>query len=184
MKDEHLTTALQKALNRYGSSELPEDAHVEGVTRPPRRPSLSESLRRKPGWVTVSEIESSQSPNSYPRLTRRAIKARCKELAHAGGTPVVEVRTVGLRSWVRVAAPSPSAPQGVGGSGETVDTGPVTGSVPAPVIDLVTDLVTDVGQPSLLHADVGDVGHTVASAAMAIGVDIDLDVDLDIVDHA
>ncbi len=180
MKDEHLTTALQRALNRYGSSELPEDAHVEGVTRPPRRPALSESLRRKPGWVTVSEIESSQSPNSYPRLTRRAIKARCKELAHEGGTPVVEVRTVGLRSWVRVAAPSPSTSQDVGGSGESVVTAPVTASMPAPVIELVTDLVTDVGQPTRAH---GDVGHAVASAGLAIGVDIDLDGDLDIVDH-
>lgn len=153
MKDEHLTTALHKALTRYGTSELPEDAHVEGVTRPPRRPSLGESLRRKPGWVTVSEIEASQSPNTYPRLTRRAIKARCKELASEGGTPVVEVRTVGLRSWVRVGAPSPSAREDVDGLRRGFD----------------PDDIIDVGQP-----DLGGVGDVDEPAALPFDVDLDL----------
>lgn len=187
MKDEHLTTALHKALTRYGSSELPEDAHVEGFARPPRRPSLGESLRRKPGWVTVSEIESSQSPNSYPRLTRRAIKARCKELAHEGGTPVVEVRTVGLRSWVRVAAPSPSAREGADGhetsAVPTADTAPDVAPVLEPHVELVTTLVTDVGQLQAGPADVAGAGRPAQPTAMAIGVDIDLDTDFDVVDR-
>lgn len=164
MKDEHLTTALHKALTRYGTSELPSDAHVEDATRAPRRLAPGESRRRNPGWVTVSEIEASQSPNSYPRLTRRAIKARCKELARQEGTPVEQVRAVGLRTWVRVAAPTPSAREDAHGAAGGVVSG------------LVTDLVTDLGQP-----DLGGVGD--ASEPAALGFDVDLDRGHDPGDH-
>ena len=170
MKDEHLTTALRKALTRFGTSELPADAHVEDATRAPRRPSANESRRRTPGWVTVSEIEAAQSPNSYPRLTRRAIKTRCKELAREDGTPVEEVRAVGLRTWVRIAAPSSSARE---------DANPVAEPV---VTDLVTDLVTDVGPRDLGQPDSGGVGHADQPAAVRFDLDVDLDLDHDL-DH-
>ena len=152
MKDEHLTTALQKALTRYGTSELPADAHVEDATRAPRRLAPGESRRRKPGWVTVSEIEAAQSPNAYPRLTRRAIKTRCKELAQEDGTAVEEVRSVALRTWVRVAAPNPSAREDVNGGTEAADTG----------IDpeLVTDILTDIGRADVGQHELEDAGNT------------------------
>lgn len=153
MKDEHLTTALQKALTRYGTSELPADAHVEDATRAPRRLAPGESRRRKPGWVTVSEIEAAQSPNAYPRLTRRAIKTRCKELAQEDGTAVEEVRSVGLRTWVRVAASSPSAGQDVNGSGGRLD----------------ADVIIDVGEP-----DLGRIGDVDEPAALPLDVDLHL----------
>ncbi len=162
MKDEHLTTALHKALTRFGTSELPTDAHVEDATRAPRRLAPGEPRRRKPGWVTVSEIEAAQSPNAYPRLTRRAIKTRCKELAREDGTPVEEVRAVGLRTWVRVAAPRPSAQE---------DVNDVAAGVAS---DLVTELLTDIVQPDMGQPDLAG-GDADAPAAVRFDLDHDLD---------
>lgn len=166
MKDEHLTTALNKALTRYGTSELPADAHVEDATRTPRRLVPGEPRRRKPGWVTVSEIESSQSPNTYPRLTRRAIKTRCKELAREDGTLVDEVRAVGLRTWVRVAATRPSAHEDVNGVAEGVAT------------DLVTELATDIGRLDIVQPDLAGAGNG-APAVVRLDLDLDLEHDLE-----
>ena len=104
MKDAHLIAALERAVQRYGTSELPDDPATE--TGRPRRARTAR--RRQPGWVSVREIEASQSPNTYPRLNRREIKVRCHQLARAEGGPVLEVQMAGLRTWVRF-APAPVA---------------------------------------------------------------------------
>ena len=105
MKDDHLMTALRRALARYGSQELPPDAGDDAAHRT-RRPARSGAPRaRTPGWVSIGEIEASQPPNSYPRLGRREIKRRCRELAAEPDSPVARVRSLGLRTWVRVAGP-------------------------------------------------------------------------------
>jgi hypothetical protein len=70
--------------------------------------------------VSIGEVEASQPPNSYPRLSRRAIKTRCRDLAREGEGPVQEVRTLGLRTWVRVAFPQEAASLASGGAGEEV----------------------------------------------------------------
>lgn len=116
MKDEHLFSAVQRALVRYGSSELPEDPTAD-VPRPARRPRAGLRRRRRSGWVSVREIEASQSPNTYPRLKRRDIRARCKQLAAEEGGRVLEVRTAGLRTWVRFAHLPPGEPDATSRAG-------------------------------------------------------------------
>lgn len=111
MKDEHLITALRRALARYGTPKLPEDAGADEAHRTHRPVRLLEPRPRTPGWVSVGEIEAAQSPNAYPRLTRRDIKARCRELLAEHDAPVIAMRTLGLRTWVHV-APTPGPTPG------------------------------------------------------------------------
>jgi len=122
LKDAHLVAALERALQRYGSSQLPDDPAAE-AGRPRRHRT---SRRRQPGWVSLREIEASQSPNTYPRLTRREIKVRCYQLARGEGGPVLEVRMAGLRTWVRFApAPIASATGAVASADVPSQGGPV-----------------------------------------------------------
>lgn len=117
MKDAHLFAALHRALQRYGSSDLPDDPAAEGG-----RPCRARTARRRaPGWVSVREIEASQSPNTYPRMGRRDIKARCLDLAAADGGPVLEVRSAGLRTWVRFAPAAPATSEVASSDGPVVD---------------------------------------------------------------
>lgn len=99
MQDKHLRHALQVALERYGSRSVPELGDGEGVR--PRRTKR----RRTVGWVTVREVEASQSPNAYPRLSRRIIRVRCEGWVGRPNSPVLEVRQTGFRTWVRVSEP-------------------------------------------------------------------------------
>jgi hypothetical protein len=156
VKDAHLIAALERALHRYGSSDLPDDPATEDA-RPRRARS---SRRRTPGWVSVREIEASQSPNTYPRMGRRDIKARCRQLASADGGPVLEVRSAGLRTWVRFAPTVPvtseepaSAWQDVDGAGRG-DHG---------------EALADGGE-----TDLGGVGHVDEPAILAGDLDLDL----------
>ena len=105
VKDTHLIIALYRALDRYGSTSLPDDDGARSERK--RGGAWHEERRRSPGWVSVSEIESSQSPNTYPRLTRRAIRQRCEALSGQEGSPVqrTEKGSGGLRTWVLVAPP-------------------------------------------------------------------------------
>ena len=121
MKDEHLMVALRQALRRYGSAELPIDAADDAVHRSVRQRRPEPARSRRPGWISVGEIEACQSPNSYPRRSRRAIKTRCLDLTREADGPVKEVRTLGLRTWVRVAfadAASQPAPSDAATAGE------------------------------------------------------------------
>lgn len=112
MKDEHLITALRRALARYGTPQLPRDAGADEAHRSRRPVRLLEPRPRTPGWVSVGEIEAAQSPNAYPRLTRRDIKARCRELLDGhDDAPVIAMRTLGLRTWVHVAPPPGPTPE-------------------------------------------------------------------------
>lgn len=92
MKDRHVLDALQRALARLD----------EGA---PRRFDLDGDARRwhRQGWVCIKDIEASQAPNTYPRLTRRQIRECCERWSRDGGSP--QVRTArgvaGLRTWVR-----------------------------------------------------------------------------------
>jgi hypothetical protein len=87
-------------LERYGSRSVPELSENDQGVRPRR------TKRRRPvGWVTVREVEASQSPNAYPRLTRRTIRVRCEGLVGRPNSPVLEVRQTGFRTWVRVSEP-------------------------------------------------------------------------------
>lgn len=122
MKDAHLLAALERALQRYGSSDLPDDP-ADDAARPKRRRTVR---RRTPGWVSVREIEASQSPNTYPRMKARDINVRCRELARADGGPVLETRTAGLRTWVRFAPPpQPPAPPPPGSADVAAEGGAV-----------------------------------------------------------
>lgn len=97
MKDRHVLDALQRALARLGDG-----AH--------RRFDLDGDARRwhRQGWVSIKDIEASQAPNTYPRLTYRQIRERCERWSREGGPP--HVRTVrgvaGLRTWVRLESPA------------------------------------------------------------------------------
>jgi hypothetical protein len=156
VKDAHLITALERAVQRYGSSELPDDPAAEAGR--PRRTRTAR--RRQPGWVSIREIEASQSPNTYPRLTRREIKVRCYQLARAEGGPVLEVQSAGLRTWVRF-VPAPAAPsEGGPSAGQDVDR-------PGGGID--ADAIADGGQ-----ADLGGVGDVDEPATLAGDLDLDL----------
>jgi hypothetical protein len=126
VKDEHLLYALRHALARYGTPELPPNAADDAAHRTVRPRRRGPHRSRRPGWVSIGEVEASQPPNSYPRLSRRAIKTRCRELAREGGGPLQEVRTLGLRTWVRVAFSQEAASVASGGAGEaTTDAGSV-----------------------------------------------------------
>lgn len=107
VRDTHLIIALYRALDRYGSSSVPEDEEDATRSERGRHGPWYQERRRSPGWVSVAEIEACQSPNTYPRLTRRAIRARCQSLATESGSPVrgVEERPGGMRTWVLVAPP-------------------------------------------------------------------------------
>jgi hypothetical protein len=118
VKDEHLQYALRHALTRYGTPELPPNAADDAAHRTVRPRRRLAQRPRRPGWVSIGEVEASQPPNSYPRLSRRAIKTRCRDLAREGGGPVQEVRTLGLRTWVRVAFPQEVASLASGAAGE------------------------------------------------------------------
>ncbi len=136
MQHKHLVTALLRALDRYGTPEartdatpptvadpLAPDANVP-IARPRSRPTFPHRSRR-PGWVSVGEIEAAQSPNTYPRLTRKAIRDGCRALAGEDDSPVAEVSAVGLRTWVRVVplaakpATVPTEPDGSASGHET-----------------------------------------------------------------
>lgn len=103
MKDAHLFAALDAAVQRFGTSELPDDADAD-ASRPRKRGRRGR--RRTPGWVSIREIEACQPPNTYPRFGRRVIKVRCAQLARVEEGPVLEMRLAGLRTWVRY-APQP-----------------------------------------------------------------------------
>lgn len=192
MKDDHLIAALRRALARYGSPELPPDA-ADDVAHRTRRPARNGGSRaRTPGWVSIGEIEASQPPNSYPRLGRREIKARCRELAAAPDAPVAQVRSLGLRTWVRVAVPS-LGDAGSASGAQPATTSPATESAAsgalthdAPVHDPTSedsagkdvqgprrgqddDSRTDLGEPDLRR--VGDVDEP---ATLPDDVDLDL----------
>lgn len=164
MKDDHLIAALRRALARYGSTELPPDAADEDAHRSRRPARAGASRERTPGWVSIGEIEASQPPNSYPRLGRREIKTRCRELAAEPDAPVAQVRSLGLRTWVRVAPPalgdagSASAARSAtaeDSAGEDVQ-GPRRGKDDDPGADLgEADLrrVGDVDEPATLADD-------------------------------
>lgn len=95
MKDSHLIDALKRALER--SAERP--SHALDLDREARR-------RRSAGWVTIAEIEANQSPNTYPRFGKRAIRERCEAWNREPGPPYVRVDrgAAGLRTWVRLEA--------------------------------------------------------------------------------
>lgn len=167
MKDDHLITALQRALARFGSPELPPDAGDDAVHRS-RRPAGSGVLgARTPGWVSIGEIEASQPPNSYPRLGRREIKVRCRELAAQPDSPVAKVRSQGLRTWVLVAAP----PHGDGrtASNRSVEADSAGKDVQGPRRGEDGDGRSDLGE-----ADLRWVGDVDQPATLAVDVDLDL----------
>ena len=132
MKDTHLIIALYRALDRYGSSTVP---HGDAVSDPRSEKPPHQDRRRSPGWVTVAEIEASQSPNTYPRLTRRDIHVRCENLSKDAGSPVrsVERAAHGLRTWVLVAPPGedPSGTPATPGGGD-VERDVAPGTPPPP----------------------------------------------------
>ncbi len=121
MQQKHLVTALLRALDRYGTPRARTDA-TPPTDADPLAPATSVPLKhlvtrpsfphrsRRPGWVSVGEIEAAQSPNTYPRLTRKAIRDGCRALAQQEGSPVGEVAVSGLRTWVRVVPPATVAP--------------------------------------------------------------------------
>lgn len=96
MKDRHLLEAIRRAQAR----------------RVPLPASGEEDERvQDPPWVTLGDIEACQSANTYPRWSRRAIRERCEQLAREGGEPRLRVLRAagGLRVWVWLDAPAPSA---------------------------------------------------------------------------
>ena len=102
MKDTHLIIALYRALDRFGSSSVPDD---EGPRDARPVPHAGER-RRRPGWVSVAEVEASQSPNTIPRLTHDAIRTRCLTLSAEQGSPVHGITETPERcTWVLVAPP-------------------------------------------------------------------------------
>lgn len=102
MKDTHLIIALYRALDRFGSSSVPDDEGTRDASPAPH----TGGRRRSPGWVSVDEVEASQSPNTIPRLTHSAIRERCLSLVTEDGSPVHEIaETPDERTWVLVAPP-------------------------------------------------------------------------------
>ena len=120
MQQKHLVTALLRALDRYGTPRARTDA-TPPTDADPLAPATSVPLKhlvtrpsfphrsRRPGWVSVGEIEAAQSPNTYPRLTRKSIRDGCRALMEQEGSPVAEVTVSGLRTWVRVVPPATAA---------------------------------------------------------------------------
>ncbi|MEX2501791.1 MAG: hypothetical protein WD336_05395 [Trueperaceae bacterium] len=151
--NQHLITALRRALERYGAPDsrlaaappaepdpLAPDATVP--LAPKRVRSVAPSRLRQPGWVTVGEIEASQSPNTYPRLTRKAIREGCRALEGVESSPVAEVRSSGLRTWVRVVPVVAQAPV-------VSEPAPIDEAVATPVPTDVADAHAPGGAPSL-----------------------------------
>lgn len=130
MKDAHLISAMLRAVQRYGSTALPSDGALHRSDGPRRHVRISGASLRSPGWVSIGEIEACQSPNTYPRLSRREIRTRCEALAREGSSPVRAVRkgSAGFRTWVLVETPTLSPAQSMPEEGDAPATGAVTGA--------------------------------------------------------
>lgn len=152
MKDAHLFAALEAAVQRFGTSALPDDPSAV-ASRPQR--SVRRGRRRSQGWVSIREIEACQPPNTYPRFGRRLIKVRCAQLAREEEGPVLEVRLSGLRTWVRFAQRPEGRAAVDGASGEAVPP------------DGPHDAATDAVAPSAL-GDAAEAGaHGTAQGGVA-----------------